>query len=355
MRITFLLGGIELGGGVKLVLEFANRLQDKGHHVSVVYPIIPLRNGAKWYSLRKAAWQVLGSLENLKRGNRVCWFSFRAKLLRVPTLSQRFIPDADIVIATEWNTAYYVASYINKKGVKFHLIQHHEIWGGPKKMVENVYSLRTRKLVVSTWLKRLLENDYSVTADILFPGVYFDMFFPEKSRTYGGKRVLMAYRREKWKGIDDGLKAWEIVKKAVPDAQLVMFGVHKGINIPEYVEFHKFPSDEELRAIYNSCDVFLFPSHTEGLPAPPKEAMACGCALVSTKIDAAIDYAVSGETALLSPVGDYNALARNVITLLEDQEKLKQIAKNGLNFIRRFTWETVVDQLEKILLSSIEE
>lgn len=356
MKVTFILGGIELAGGVKLVLEFANCLQDRGHEVSVVYPVIPPRSGVRFYERERVFRGVRMIFNSLRRGNSVGWFDLSAKLIRVPMLWDRFIPEADVVIATWWDTAYYVNSYSESKGIKFHLIQHHETWGGPKQKVEQVYKLKLKKIVISTWLRELLETEFGEKAEATIPyGIYFDRFYIEKDRTYGSKRVLMAYRHERWKGIEDGLKAWEIVRREVPDAQLVMFGIRKGTDIPRYVEFHQFPSDDELRRIYNSCDIFLFPSHTEGLPSPPREAMACGCAVVSTNIEAASDYAIPDKTALLSLVGDHESLARNVIWLLKDEAKLRNLAGEGHSYIQNFTWEEATDQLEAVFLSALEE
>jgi glycosyltransferase involved in cell wall biosynthesis len=356
MKITFILGGIELAGGVKLVFEYANRLQARGHEVTVVYPFIPPRSGVMPYEIKRILRGLRMTVRGLRQGASVSWFDLSARLERVPILWNRFIPKADIVVATWWATAYYVNSYRQSKGIKFHLIQHHETWGGPKQKVEQVYKLKLKKITISTWLKELLDTKFGEKVEATIPyGVYFDRFYIEKDRTYGNKRVLMAYRQSKWKGMEDGLKAWEIVKKEVPEAQLVMFGIEKGTDVPSYVEFHKFPTDDELRRIYNSCDIFLFPSHTEGLPSPPREAMACGCAVVSTNIEAAVDYTIPDKTALLSPVGDYKSLANDVISLLKDDAKLRNLAREGHSYIQNFTWEEATDRLEAVFLSALEE
>jgi len=59
MRITFLLPAISIAGGIRSTFELVNRLQNRGHDVSVVYPLIPMRSGAKWYNLRNLASRTL--------------------------------------------------------------------------------------------------------------------------------------------------------------------------------------------------------------------------------------------------------------------------------------------------------
>ena len=61
--------------------------------------------------------------------------------------------------------------------------------------------------------------------------------------------------------------------------ELIMFGLDSGKGIPRYVEYHEKACKDRLRKIYNSCDIFVFPSHNEGFGMPPMEAMPCKCAV----------------------------------------------------------------------------
>lgn len=350
MKITFTAPGIELSGGTKAIFEFANHLYNRGHDVSVVYPLIPMGSGAKWYNLRKLAGRALGITANLKRGTHIDWLNIRANLIRVPTLVQRYIPDADIVVATWWETAYYVSRYSKAKGEKFYLVQHYEIWGGPEEKVNNTYKLGLHNIVNSTWLKNILQDKLNAPVEaLILHAPDWDEFYPEKvERSNGTIRILVPYRRVGWKGIQDGIKAFEIAREKCPNVQLVMFGKAPGEEVPKYVEFHESPSSDKLRKIYNSCDIFLFPSHCEGFGMPPMEAMACKLAVVTTNVGAILEYAVSGETAFVSPPKSPELLGENLIRLIENEGFRKQIAEAGYNYIKRFTWDKATDELEKV-------
>ena len=161
----------------------------------------------------------------------------------------------------------------------------------------------------------------------------------------------MLYFSSPLKGIKDGIKAFGIAKEKHPEIELVMFGLKKGKEVPEYCEFYKNPSQERIRKIYSSCDIFLFPTRKEAFGNPPMEAMACKCAVVGTTAGGITDYAISGETALLSTPEDIMSLANNLIRLVEDEELLKRISLSGYKKIQEFSWENQTKKLEKILSS----
>ena len=159
----------------------------------------------------------------------------------------------------------------------------------------------------------------------------------------------MLYHSSPIKGVQDGLKAFEIARTIYPDIRLVMFGTRKPRSgLPQDVEFHENPPQEMLREIYGSCDIWLFTSRLEGCGLVPMEAMACQCALVTTNVGAIPDYAIPGETALVSPPGDPEALAKNLIRLLAGESELRRIAWAGYKHIRQFTWERSARQMEKL-------
>ena len=399
MKITFVLPSIGVAGGMRVVFEYANRLKQRGHEVSIIYPMIPLNFGGKWYSLSNRVGQAKSFVGSLMRGNKVDWFNVDAKLVRILTLSPRFIPlfatkipDADIVVATAWETAYAVSKLGKEKGGKFYFIQHYEIWdvwdedecweeaerleSEPTKqciamseidatkfpfhhfktLVDESYKLPLRKVTISTWLTNLMEEKFGEQVEaMIMNGVNLELFHNENKQYNEKKRVLMLYHGSRWKGIDDGIRAFEIARERHPEIQLVMFGAHRGADIPHYVEFHERLFGEKLRRLYCSCDIFVCPSWVEGSQAPPMEAMACKCAVVSADVGGIPDYAIPGETALVSPPRCPELLAENLIKLVEDEELLKRISEAGYNHITNLTWDKATEALEQTFSKALGE
>ena len=79
----------------------------------------------------------------------------------------------------------------------------------------------------------------------------------------------------------------------------------------------------------------------------PAEAMACGCAVVCTRIGGHLDYAVDGHSALLVEKENPGQLAEKILELIGDDDRRKEIAENGNRLIRQeFSWESSVNRLE---------
>jgi glycosyltransferase involved in cell wall biosynthesis len=96
-------------------------------------------------------------------------------------------------------------------------------------------------------------------------------------------------------------------------------------------------SDERLVELYNTADVFLFPSHYEGFGWPPLEAMACGIPVVTSTAPSLIE--VVGDAGLTAPAEDTKALAAAVRRLLESPEACVELRARGLARASAFTWE----------------
>jgi hypothetical protein len=363
MKITFILPSIKrISGGIRSTFELANRLWDRGHNVTVIYPLIPKYTVDVDIHFKIILRWIRLFLNNFQWRNKVDWFDLKAELKRVPVLKDRWIPESDIVVATWWETAYAVDSFQENKGKKFYFIRHHEIWGGPSDLVEKSYALPLDKIVTSMWLKKIIEERYNLPVVGLIPnGVNFKLFYKEKeaSENHSPKRVGLLYRQMDWKGLKDGFLALLKAKEQFSDVELVLFG-EKPLQQDKAiikkmgrVEFHLMPCKDELRQIYNSLDIFVFPSHQEGYGNPPMESMACGVACITTNVGAIPDFIIPGETALCVPPKQPDLLADAIVSLLKDDTRRKHLARSGWKHIRQFDWESSTDKLETLFKEAL--
>jgi glycosyltransferase involved in cell wall biosynthesis len=351
MKVTFLIPHVNISGGVKIILGYADRLAKKGHEVNVICPqpgIIKRRIKGIPVIYPK---RVMMNLLRYKPD----WIDVAANIKYVPSYEQRYILDADIVVATTWQNARFVKNYSTKKGTKFHLIQGYEseIFGS-KEEVHRTYAYPLKKIVVATWLKVMLKENFNENSELILNPIDLHVFYPNgEKRSNKTKRICMLHHISKWKGISEGIRAFKIAQERHPSIRLVMFGAHRKKIEIDY-EYHYRPIGEQLSIIYNSCDIFLCPSWMEGFGLPSAEAMACKCALVTTDNGGSRDYAIHEKTALVSSPKDPQALAENLIRLLDDESLLQSIAQNGYEHIKQFAWERAVDKMEKVFLQDVQ-
>jgi glycosyltransferase involved in cell wall biosynthesis len=87
-------------------------------------------------------------------------------------------------------------------------------------------------------------------------------------------------------------------------------------------------SNEELRALYHSADLFVYPTMGDTLPLVVLEAMACGRAVISTTVGG-IAFEVPPECGVLVPPNDSGAVGRAVRDLLAAPEAARLMGRKG--------------------------
>lgn len=265
------------------------------------------------------------------------------------------------MVATWWENAYDVCSYGRSKGERFYLIRSFETWGGPEERVIGTYTLPLHRITTSTWLKGLIEDKFGVEVEgPLLNGIDTGAFYLERRgfEPHSPRRVGLMTRTNVVKGMKDGLLALSMVKEEYPDIEVVLFGEELQRE-PWFngesagVEYHRTPHGARLREIYNSLDIFILPSHSEGFGNPPMEAMACGAACVTTRVGAVPDFTIPGVTACVVEPGEPAGLAREVLGLLSDEPRRQAMAEAGYRHMQGFGWDRTVDELEAIFLAAL--
>jgi glycosyltransferase involved in cell wall biosynthesis len=95
---------------------------------------------------------------------------------------------------------------------------------------------------------------------------------------------------------------------------------------------------ENVPALLAELDVVALPSWTEGLPMVLLEAMAAGRPVVATPVGGTPELVVDGETGLLVPPRDAQALAAALKRVLDDRELAQRLGEAGRRRVsERFT------------------
>ncbi len=107
--------------------------------------------------------------------------------------------------------------------------------------------------------------------------------------------------------------------------------------LKERIRFTGYIADEDLRALYSSCAVCVYPSLYEGFGFPPLEAMGCGAPVIAADVPSL--HETVGKAALLVPPTDVQQLARALVEMLGDEQKRTHFSRAGLEWAAQFTWE----------------
>ncbi len=357
IKINIIIPFIYRVGGVKLIFEYANRLTDLGHDVVIYSPLYPYNSYMgkiavvntlkRFYRLFK---QLISQKANISKFKEI-----KFKIKQVPFITDFFVRDADISVATAWATAYSVNNFSPKKGKKFYFVQDYENWDSNVEYVDKTYLLHLNIISTCKYLSRLLLDKFDVKSDIIFNGIDLSLFYREGDINAEPLNILF---------IDSGMKrknstlSIETIKKLKPKYERLNFAAfgHKKFHaMPDYITFHENPSDENIRKLYSEADIFLCTSLEEGFATPPAEAMACKCAVVTNIVGAVEEYSTHMVSAMHVIPGDEDGFFNSVCYLIDNKEKWREISLAGYRDAVEILdcWDDSTKKLENLFLSTI--
>ncbi|MBO9553132.1 glycosyltransferase family 4 protein [Cellulomonas sp.] len=356
MAITLVLPAYRrtVSGGYRVVLEYAARLAERGHEVTLVMPSPGLQiRGWRRFAGRGGLGQ---RWDRVRHGTGIAWFDLpRTVRVLVPHGDDpRVLPAADVTIATAWHTAPHVADRPRRAGAGAYLIQHHETWNGPADRVDATWRLPLSKIVIARWLRDLADELDPGGGTAYVPnGIDLDRFrvrVPITARD--PERVGMLVHPATWKATDVGIRALHEARERVPGLAPCLYGRWpRPDGLPPWVEYREHLDGDALVDYFNELAVYLHPSLAEGWPLPPAEAMACGAAVVAADNPGVLDYAVPDRTARVVPRGDSAAMAAALIDLVVDVDAREALAARGHDAIGAYTWDRAVTALEEHLVT----
>jgi glycosyltransferase involved in cell wall biosynthesis len=121
------------------------------------------------------------------------------------------------------------------------------------------------------------------------------------------------------------------------------------------VTFAGFVSNEELGSLFRSCSIYVHPAiydsrgDTEGLGVVLVEALSNRKPVVASKVGGIVDVIKHGETGLLVPEKDPEAIAKAVLRLLDNPDYAQQLGEQGCAYATDyFNWDRIIDRYEDI-------
>lgn len=304
LHIGFIEPHLRLYGGIRRVLEFGNRLAARGHSVTYyVPPDEPL--SCDWMP-------VDGNIKHLQDG---------------------FDDQLDIIVFNHEPQWYLLDEFHNAERRVFYALHYSKLYekGGSW---ESLHRAEVDAVLAnSTWTADQIAAETGYPPTVILSGItpeYFHLV-PDAVKRYP---ILSVGDRRPWKG-----------QRTIDDA-----GELLGLPVEAYAD--KGLAQTEMAMEYAQADVFVVGSEFEGFGQPGIEALACGVPLVTTANGGSADYAIDGETALVVPAADPNAMAAAISRLRSDPKLRHKLISGGLEMVRnRFDWDRNVSLLEAELTS----
>lgn len=382
MKITFVSPRIDkrnFTGGLYCFLRHANELVSRGHDVSVVaYPkstmpewidlkaklIVPRK--LKWPKGLPSSQAILAmtsyALDYIGYGYKGDYYAKATAHAFLPEI----MPEADITIATLWETASLVAKH--GKGKRAYFCQHYEplFFDDPvnRSDADATYSYDLTLIANSSWLKsrlerRLLANGQTGDVHLATNAIDPDVFTPDRdalSRAENASSTLriISYggRDAQWKGFIEMAKAVRTAREFLPNVT-IEWNVYGSALLPPDNDITPyshlgFLNQAELASAYRMNDVLLSASWYESFPLFPIEAMASGLAVITTAYGTE-DYAINEENCLVVEPRNIDSIARAIVRLALDRKLLGQLASCALRVAEQHNWQAAGLRMEDVL------
>lgn len=322
-NIVYILPSSALHGGIRVIFEHAEGLQDRGYEVLVVGPD-PAPD----------------------------WHDVRVPYRQLPVFEPGAVPRADICIGTFYTTL--APAFASGAPHVFHLCQGyegvHREYAPIMDQIDAAYQLPVAKLLISAHLEPVLQERYGCRTYVLGQALDTDFFTPGPFRVDAQplKIAVVGPFGLRPKGIGEALAGLQLARDHGFELE-----VHRASALPLSAEeeamgvtdvYHHQLSTLEMVDFYRRADALVHPSHDEeGFPLPPLEAMACGAAVALTKIRSF--KVLPDEAVIRYPYGQPEALLP-VVEQLADPVERRRLRTAGLECVRGYTLDALLDRME---------
>lgn len=338
MKITFILPGSGLSGGVRSTVITANGLIEKGHQVRLLVHEAGIfsrsRLRKQWLKIRYP-----GTWGELRL--------FKGRIDTFRDLTKCSFENDEIVVAVGLWSCREIAKLPVDSTKKIHYIHGEIPWD--TNFMKEAWSENVTKITVASFLEQRVKDICGQDVFAVIPnGVETTEYYPSvlESERDG---IGTIFGTSCYKDPETILNVLQSLRQNHCQIPQHIFGAccrPKEIPPKRYI---RLPSIEKTREIYSHSLVWILASRSEGFGIPILEAMACGCAVVATDCGGPRDIIKDGENGFLVEVGNVEQIVDRIELLLEDDALRRRIVERAKETVNRFTWEASIQKLEQAL------
>jgi glycosyltransferase involved in cell wall biosynthesis len=339
--VTFVLPGNNWSGGVRVTVLMGNLLLHRGHRVRIVCPKLGFHTSGNLSSLASRLKQFFPGQQESG------WLqTFAGAIEPYKDINEIEFEQGEIVIGV----GTYMIPHLQKLRAE-HVTKVRYNHGFPAKMTEEyreAWSVRMPTITVSNTLVPQLERLTGEAVRAVIPnGIDPSQYYP----VTGVKRDAIGtiFSLHPNKAPQDIIRLVNRVARAFPEVPRLVFSTERRPRDFSDCCYEQCPPIDRVREVYSQSLVWLLASHTEGLPGPVLEAMACGAVVISTDNEGTLEVIRDGVNGLIVPKGDFDAFVKKIQLVLCDETLRNNLARGGFETVKRFTWANAADRMEEFL------
>lgn len=358
MKIVLVTPSIKTGGGNRVFIELANQLCNK-HEIHIVYP--NNSNDKNSFSVSKHVhFNGIGNLANSKIKKIV-------NILYCIRYLNTYSDDVKIIF-TDPILCLFIQFIKHKKRVfrfvqadDYHIYDDGKILG--KGLLLKLYKLLCLKNykynITYIFNSRFVYNQYCLNAQrndvpykLVHPAINHSIFTNIRQKQYSGYSLCLVARKHPLKGLITFINAYHLlpidIKCKISHITLISHDNLSEFNT-EGMDIVKPTCDKDIARVYQMSDIFISTSWWEGFGLPPLEAMACGCAVITSKSGGVNEYAKDNENCLMFEPKNEAELAEKLIRLINEKNLRNRLSQEGVKTAQNFDWNKSALQLIEIL------
>lgn len=352
MKILQVIPYFCFGGAETMCENLTYALRQARHSVTVV----SLYGERTPISLRMEEAGVNIRYLDKKLGLDVSMVSKLAKILKEEA------PDA---VHTHLDVVKYAVAAAKLAGVRHcvhtvHNVAEEEAEGKLQKMINGTYFRLgwSTPVALSPKVQESIVSFYGMKKEcvpVIYNGIDLSRCIPKESYEAETVRIVHIGRFNRQKNHRGLLDAFALLLKTCPNCCLDLLGdgelrpemerYVKELGVEDKVRF--LGNQQNVYPYLHAADIFLLPSHFEGMPMTIIEAMGTGLPVVATRVGGVPDMFTDGKSGILTSEAP-EVVAEALIRLAEDGMLRERMGRNALVESGRFSSQTMAEHYARV-------
>lgn len=344
-RLLIVMGSMSRGGAERVISHISEYFVQKGWQVKIAL----LLSNRVDYELAEGVEIVDLTGNTLSR-----WKRLPGWLKGLRRLGKEFHPDTVLSFVARINVITYIALW--GLGLKLVVSERNDPFSdGRPKYVDILTAIQYPKVHAVVYQTRRSLNYFKNPgrAEII-PNPVAVKCTADEPKT---GRIVSVGRLTKQKNQTMLIRAFAKVKKEFPEAELTVYGegelreslteLAESLGVGDAV--HLPGNILDLHEQIKDASVFALSSDYEGLSNALLEAMMMGLPVVSTDCAGSDEYIENGKNGLLTPVGDEDAMAEAIKTMLRDPSAARKMGEEGAKTAQPLQKDIIMEKWYEVL------